>query len=140
MTTTTHERSEADVEGGGYEGVALALMAAIARDEPARLILNVRNGGVVAGPPGRRRRRGAVHRRRVRAGPVPVSPLPGHALGLVQQVKAVDELVIRAATEQSRSLAVQAFALHPLVDSVNVARELLTAYGRRLPDFYGGLR
>jgi 6-phospho-beta-glucosidase len=135
----TQERAEADVEGGGYEGVALALMAAIARDEPARLILNVRNGGAVVGLPD-----DAVVEVPCRvdaAGPVPVtvSPLPGHALGLVQQVKAVDELVIRATVEQSRSLAVQAFALHPLVDSVTVARELLAAYERRLPDFYGSL-
>ena len=136
----SHERSEADVEGGGYEGVALALMAAIARDEPARLILNVRNGGAVAGLPD-----DAVVEVPCTidaAGPVPVSvsPLPGHALGLVQQVKAVDEIVIAAAAEQSRSLAVKAFALHPLVDSVTVARELLGAYARRLPDHYAGLR
>ncbi len=136
----SHERSEADVEGGGYEGVALALMAAIARDEPARLILNVRNGGAVAGLPD-----DAVVEVPCTidaAGPVPVSvsPLPGHALGLVQQVKAVDEIVIAAAAEQSSSLAVKAFALHPLVDSVTVARELLGAYARRLPDHYAGLR
>ena len=136
----SHERSEADVEGGGYEGVALALMAAIARDEPARLILNVRNRGTVAGLP-----HDAVVEVPCRvdaAGPEPVevSPLPGHALGLAQQVKAVDELVVRAVVEQSRSLAVQAFALHPLVDSVSVARTLLTAYERRLPDFYAALR
>ncbi|MBC9820216.1 6-phospho-beta-glucosidase [Terrabacter sp. MAHUQ-38] len=136
----SHERSEADVEGGGYEGVALALMAAIARDEPARLILNVRNRGTVACLPD-----DAVVEVPCRvdaSGPVPVEvgPLPGHALGLVQQVKAVDELIIRAAVEHSGSLAVQAFALHPLVDSVTVARELLTAYGRRLPEFYSTLR
>ncbi len=136
----SHERSEADVEGGGYEGVALALMAAIARDEPARLILNVRNGGAVAGLPD-----DAVVEVPCTvdaAGPVParVSPLPGHALGLAQQVKAVDEVVIEAAAEQSRSLAVKAFALHPLVDSVTVARELVGAYTLRLPDFYAGLR
>ena len=136
----SHERAEADVEGGGYEGVALALMAAIARDEPARLILNVRGGGAVAGLPA-----DAVVEVPCRvdaAGPVPlpVSALPGHALGLTQQVKAVDELVIRAAVEQSRSLAVEAFALHPLVDSVTVARELMSAYERRLPGFYCALR
>ena len=72
--------------------------------------------------------------------PLPVSPLPGHALGLAQQVKAVDELVIRAAVEQSRSLAVEAFALHPLVDSVTVAREVMSAYEHRLPAFYCALR
>ncbi|MER7072977.1 6-phospho-beta-glucosidase [Terrabacter sp. NPDC000476] len=136
----THERAEADVEGGGYEGVALALMAAIARDEPARLILNVRNGGTVAClPPD------AVVEVPCRVdasgpAPLPVSPLPGHALGLVQQVKAVDELVIAAVTQGSAALAVQAFALHPLVDSVGVARELLAAYRRRLPEHYAALR
>ena len=135
-----HERAEADVEGGGYEGVALALMAAIARDEPARLILNVRGGGAVAGLPD-----DAVVEVPCRVdacGPVPVavSPLPGHALGLVQQVKAVDELVIRAALEQSRSLAVEALALHPLVDSVTVARQVMSGYEQRLPAFYCALR
>ncbi|MEW1952033.1 6-phospho-beta-glucosidase [Terrabacter sp. NPDC080008] len=136
----SHERSEADVEGGGYEGVALALMAAIARDEPARLILNVRNGTAIPGlPPD------AVVEVPCRvdaAGPLPlpVSPLAGHSLGLAQQVKAVDELVIRAATEQSRRLAVEAFALHPLVDSVTVARQLLEGYERALPAYYGLLR
>lgn len=136
----SHERAQADVEGGGYEAVALALMAAIARDEPARLILNVRNGTAVGGlaadavveVPCRVDAAGAV--------PLPVSALPGHALGLAQQVKAVDELVIRAAVEQSRSLAVEALALHPLVDSVTVAREVLDAYVRRLPEHYAGLR
>lgn len=135
----SHERAEADVEGGGYEGVALALMAAIARDEPARLILNVRNGTAVAGLPA-----DAVVEVPCRvdaSGPVPlpVTGLAGHALGLAQQVKAVDELVIRAAVERSRSLAVEAFALHPLVDSVTVARELLDAYRTRLPAFYSDL-
>ena len=127
------ERDEADVEGGGYEGVALALMAAIARDEPARLILNVRNAGAVAGLPD-----DAVVEVPCTVGaagprPTVVSPLPGHALGLAQQVKAVDELVIAAATEGSVARAVEAFALHPLVDSVSVARRLLAGYRERLP-------
>ncbi|WP_404390205.1 6-phospho-beta-glucosidase [Humibacillus xanthopallidus] len=130
------ERAAADVEGGGYEGVALALMAAIARDEPARLILNVRNGGAVPGLPD-----DAVVEVPCRVDssgptPLPVSPLTGSALGLALQVKAVDELVIRAVVEGSKSVAAQAIALHPLVDSVTVARELLAGYRRALPDFY----
>ena len=36
------ERDSCDLESGGYEQVALALMRAIARDERATLILNVR--------------------------------------------------------------------------------------------------
>ncbi|TQM65128.1 6-phospho-beta-glucosidase [Humibacillus xanthopallidus] len=134
------ERSQADVEGGGYEGVALALMAAIARDEPAHLILNVRGGGAIPGLPA-----DAVVEVPCRVDasgptPLPVSPLTGSALGLAQQVKAVDELVIRAVDAGSRSLAVQAIALHPLVDSVTVAREVLAGYERALPDHYSVFR
>ncbi len=134
------ERSDADVEGGGYEGVALSLMAAIARDEPSRLILNVRNGGTLPALPD-----DAVVEVPCRVSaagpePLPVTPLDGHALGLAQQVKAVDELVLRAVRESSESLAVQALALHPLVDSVTVARDLMAGYRRSLPEHYDRFR
>ncbi len=134
------QRSEADVEGGGYEGVAMALMGAIARDEEATLILNVRNGKALPGLPD-----DAVVEvpcRVTARGPeaLGVSALRGRPLGLVQQVKAVDELVIRAVLEGSGAIAVQALASHPLVDSVNVARDLLAGYRHALPDLYAGLR
>ncbi|WP_323095270.1 6-phospho-beta-glucosidase [Intrasporangium sp. YIM S08009] len=134
------ERDESDVEGGGYEGVALALMAAIARDEPARLVLNVRNGTTLPGLP-----EDAVVEVPCAVDasgprPLPVSPLVPASLGLAQQVKAVDELVVQAAREGSARLAVEAFALHPLVDSVTVARQLLDGYRHRLPAFYDALR
>jgi 6-phospho-beta-glucosidase len=126
-------RDESDVEGGGYEGVALALMGAIARDDPATLILNVANSGTLPGLPVDAvvevpcRVTGAGPR------PLPVTPLIGASLGLVQQVKAVEELAIRAAQEGSDRAAVEAFALHPLVDSVTVARQLLAGYRARIP-------
>ena len=41
------ERSADDLESGGYEQVALALMRAISHDDRARLILNVRNRGTL---------------------------------------------------------------------------------------------
>ncbi len=64
-----------------------------------------------------------------------MTPLDGHQLGLVQQVKAVERLTIAAALEGSERLAIEAFALHPLVDSVTVARQLLAGYRRRIPSF-----
>ncbi|MEO7754544.1 MAG: 6-phospho-beta-glucosidase [Terracoccus sp.] len=127
------ERAEADVEGGGYEGVALALMAAIARDEPSTAILNVRNGATVLGLPADAVVEVPCHVDAAGPVPRPVTPLPGHALGLAQQVKAVDELIIAAVLERSESRAVEAFALHPLVDSVTVARQLLAGYRERIP-------
>ena len=127
------ERDEADVQGGGYEGVALAIMAAIARGEPAELILNVRNAGTVPGLPD-----DAVVEVPCTVdadGPAPhrIPPLSGHPLGLAEQVKAVERLVIEASLTGSESRAVEAFALHPLVDSVTVARALLAGYRARIP-------
>ncbi|MFE0515494.1 6-phospho-beta-glucosidase [Streptomyces sp. NPDC058964] len=119
---------DADDLSGGYEKVALALMRAIARDERTTLILNVRNESTLS----------VLDRDAVievpclvdanGAHPVAVDPLPGHATGLVCAVKAVEREVLAAAGSGSRATAVKAFALHPLVDSVNVARRLVEGY------------
>ncbi|MGW0119384.1 6-phospho-beta-glucosidase [Streptomyces sp. NPDC003327] len=127
------ERDEEDLESGGYEKVALALMRAVARDERSTLILNVRNGATLA----------ALDADAVievpclvdanGAHPVSVAPLPGHATGLVTAVKAVEREVLAAAGSGSWATAVKAFALHPLVDSVSVARRLLEGYAAEHP-------
>ncbi|GGT63256.1 6-phospho-beta-glucosidase [Streptomyces purpureus] len=127
------ERDEDDLESGGYEKVALALMRAIARDERATLILNVRNrttlsvldADAVVEVPCVVDANGAH--------PVTVRPLPHHAVGLVTAVKAVEREVMAAAESGSRSAAVKAFALHPLVDSVTVAGRLLDGYRAEHP-------
>ncbi len=126
-TAGAGERDEDDLSGG-YEKVALALMRAIARDERTTLILNVRNQrtlsvldtDAVIEVPCLVDANGAH--------PVTVDPLPDHAAGLVCAVKAVEREVLAAADSGSRSTAVKAFALHPLVDSVNVARRLVEGY------------
>ncbi|MHC5905698.1 6-phospho-beta-glucosidase [Streptomyces sp. S6] len=126
-TAGAGERDEDDLSGG-YEKVALALMRAIARDERTTLILNVRNrhtlsvldADAVIEVPCLVDANGAH--------PVAVAPLPGHAVGLVSSVKAVEREVLAAAESGSRTTAVKAFALHPLVDSVNIARRLVEGY------------
>ena len=127
-------RDEADIEDGGYEGVAIALMAAIARGTPAALILNVRNGDTLPGLPADAVVEVPCLADRDGAHPLPVSALGGHLLGLAQQIKAVERLAISAALEGSERRAIEAFAMHPLVDSVTVARQLLSGYRKRIPD------
>ncbi|MFJ6696390.1 6-phospho-beta-glucosidase [Streptomyces sp. NPDC091272] len=127
------ERTADDLESGGYEYVALALMRAIARDERTTLILNIRNGGVldildeaaVIEVPCLVDAAGAR--------PAAVSQLSGHEAGLVAAVKAVERCVLAAGESGSAQEAVKAFALHPLVDSVQVARRLLEGYRNAHP-------
>ncbi|MFF8989392.1 6-phospho-beta-glucosidase [Streptomyces sp. NPDC014983] len=119
---------EAEDLSGGYEKVALALMRAIARDERTTLILNVRNSGTlptldadaVVEVPCTVDANGAH--------PLATAPLPAHAAALVGAVKAVEREILSAAESASRATAVKAFALHPLVDSVNVAGRLTDGY------------
>ena len=128
------ERDAVDVEGGGYEGVALAIMGAISRNERAAMILNVRNGSTLAGLPPDAVVEVPCTVDADGAHPLAAAPLTGHPLGIVQQVKAVEQLVIEAARTRSATLATQAFALHPLVDSVTVGRLLLAGYRVRIPE------
>ncbi|MEV8019113.1 6-phospho-beta-glucosidase [Streptomyces sp. NPDC086554] len=122
------ERAEEDLESGGYEQVALALMRAIARDERATLILNVRNRTTLSALDGDAVIEVPCSVDANGAHPMTVDPLPLHATGLVCAVKAVEREILAAASSGSRATAVKAFALHPLVDSVAVARRLLEGY------------
>ncbi|MEV0116717.1 6-phospho-beta-glucosidase [Streptomyces sp. NPDC050844] len=122
------ERAEEDLESGGYERVALALMRAIARDERATLILNVRNRTTLSALDGDAVIEVPCSVDANGAHPMAVDPLPLHATGLVCAVKAVEREVLAAASSGSRTTAVKAFALHPLVDSVAVARRLVEGY------------
>lgn len=128
------ERDEEDLESGGYDRVALAVLKALAFDETADLIVNVRNAGHLPELPD-----DAVIEAPCRIGaagatPLPVTELPDHAVGLVQSVKYAERTAIRAALEGSRDLAVAAFAHHPLIDGVGVARALLERAQREFPE------
>ncbi|MCT1956133.1 family 4 glycosyl hydrolase [Dermabacter hominis] len=119
------EREAADIESGGYDRVALAVMKALAFDQATELIVNTPNRGripslpddAVVEAPCRIDSKGAT--------PLEVTPLTGHQLALVTQVKNAERTVIAASREGSADLAVEAFFSHPLVDGVGVARELL---------------
>ncbi|MBV9024639.1 MAG: 6-phospho-beta-glucosidase [Streptomycetaceae bacterium] len=119
------QRDAQDLEGGGYDRVALALMRAITRGERIRLIVNVPNGTTVP----------ALDADAVIEVPCevdadgarPLSPAApdGHQAGLMLSVKAVERATIEAAVSGSRRAALRALALHPLVDSAAVASRIL---------------
>ncbi len=120
------ERDAADLAAGGYESVALALATALTAvgAAPARLILNVRNGGTVAELPPDAVIETVCQVDRTGAVPLPVRPPSGHELGLMCAVKSCERDIITAALTGSAAAALRAFALHPLVGSLTAARAL----------------
>ena len=119
------ERDDADLETGGYDKVALAIMHAIANDVPAELILNVANNGLlpdldddaVVEVPCRVDGSGVT--------PLPGASLPEHGRGMVVNAKYIERRTIDAAVQRSRQDALLALTHHPLVDSYDVAEALL---------------
>ncbi|WP_181765125.1 6-phospho-beta-glucosidase [Streptomyces albidus (ex Kaewkla and Franco 2022)] len=123
------ERDTCDLDGGGYDRVALALMRAIARNERTTLILNVANRTAV---PGLDAEAVVEVPCLVDAGgarPVSAGAVASDQLGLILSLKAVERSAIEAAADGSRAAALRALALHPLVDSVRVAERILDKTG-----------
>jgi 6-phospho-beta-glucosidase len=135
-------RAAAGVEGhgpdredvGGYEGEAMAVVEAIALNRRRVLILDAANRSglpflderAVVELPCVVGRSGAV--------PTAAGEVPAHARALIETIKNVERTAIEAAVTGSRSLAVEALALHPLVPSVSTARRIFDAYASRQPE------
>ncbi len=111
----------------GYHRIAIDVMTALVSDHPSRIVLNVPNGGAIGGL-------GPEDVVEVpclidRHGPQPIAAgsLPGSVAGLVQAVKEYERLTIRAAVENSPSLARLALLAYPLVGQWEPADRLVTA-------------
>jgi len=147
-------RDEDDLAGGGYERVALAAMRALSGSGEAQLILNTRNTvpPTAASPAPRPATAGAATAEAAIPGlppdavvelpctvsadgalPLPQQAPPAERLTLLQQVKEVEQLTVRAAAEGERDAAVQAFARHPLVGSEELGAALLAGYEEAFP-------
>ncbi|MHC0429852.1 family 4 glycosyl hydrolase [Streptomyces sp. O3] len=133
-------RDSCDLDGGGYDRVALALMRALSTGTPttgtpatdtpttgtpSRLILNVRNGTTVPALPADAIVETVCEVDSAGARPLPCAPLGAAELGLMLQLKAVERAAIDAALFKERDAALRALALHPLVDSPAVAARIL---------------
>lgn len=142
--THGEQRDEADLAGGGYERVALSVMRALSGGGAAQLILNVPNSPVsLAGTTAEVAVPGLPADAVVEV-PCEVTPdgaLPlaqerpaGQFLTLMQHIKEVERLTIRAVLSGEREAAVQAFAAHPLVGSPALGRQLMAGYEDAFPE------
>ena len=124
------ERDAADVEAGGYEAIAVGLVAAltgVTGPAPARLILNVRNGSTVPALAPDSIIETVCQVDSAGAVPLPATPPSDHELGLMSTVKSCERAIASAALTGSAADALRAFALHPLVGSLEAARNLSAA-------------
>jgi 6-phospho-beta-glucosidase len=123
-----------DLDGGGYDRVALALIRAIAGDQQATLVLNVRNRSALLGLDADAVVEVPCLVGRNGAHPLAVGALDPHASTLVAVVKEAERAAVDAAVSGSRSGAVKALVTHPLVGSVRTAERILDRELEALPE------
>ncbi|HTZ42357.1 MAG TPA: hypothetical protein VMB79_00710 [Jatrophihabitans sp.] len=131
------ERDAADLVGGGYEGIALRLMAALAGGPPDELVLNVANRDTVPQLPADLVLETGCGVDAAGARPLPAGPLGLAELGLIASVRAAERAALHASATGSREAAVHAFASHPLIASERIALRLLDDLLRDEPGLLG---
>jgi len=129
--------------GACYSEAAVSLMVSLCGGGPGEHVLNVRNDGAIPDLPARAvvETNCLVEKDAIRV--LEAGPLPAAVRGLVQQVKAYEELTVEAAAEGDYRKAYQALLNHPLVRGADTARALLEEIINKnrpfLPQF-GGYR
>ena len=127
--------------GTHYSTVAVAVVSAIHRDASEVHIVNTRNNGALPDLPPHCvvELPSVINRSGARA--LPVASMSPAIRGLVQAVKAYEELTVLAAVEGDEQAALQALLAHPLVPSFAVAQGLWAAIKEAnrayLPQFEG---
>jgi len=124
----------------GYHRIAIDVMQALTCDDLRRIVVNVRNQGVIEDladddivevPCD-------IDRNGVR--PRPVGRLPESVRGLVLSVKAYEKTAIRAALEESAALSQLAMLEYPMIGDWELAGRVRQALVQSDPDFLGYLK
>ncbi|MBO7742943.1 6-phospho-beta-glucosidase [Paenibacillus sp. MWE-103] len=128
--------------GAYYSEAAVNLMTSIYNDKRDLQIVNVRNDGILPFLPADASVEVNCVIDSQGAHPVRIeAPIPPQIRGLLQLVKAFEELTVKAAAEGDYAVGLQALTLHPLVGSAKLAKqvfdEILAANAPYLPQFQG---
>jgi 6-phospho-beta-glucosidase len=113
--------------GAFYSEAAAQLIASLHSGGGDVQVVNVRNNGALPDLPATAVVEVPARIDRDGATPLPLAPLAPELRGLVQAVKAYEELAIQAALTGDRTVAVKALLAHPLVGRFELARDLVAA-------------
>lgn len=129
-----HEKPESLSKRGGayYSHAAVEVIEAVCGDTGAELVVDVQNRGAVRELPDDAAVEVPCRVDATGATALPQAALEPEIRGLIQHVKAYEELTVRAAVEKSRRHAVLALTSHPLTPTVDVAIRAVEAISGEL--------
>ena len=124
-------------DDGGYAGVALEFIRISQSGETGSMILCVPNNGAIAGLSDTDVVEITCDIKDGEAYPHHFGEVDEQNLELIRRVKIYERLASQAIREKSRTKAVEALTLHPLVASYSLANELVDAYLEHNKDYTG---
>ncbi|EMT39493.1 Alpha-galactosidase/6-phospho-beta-glucosidase, family 4 of glycosyl hydrolases [Thermoanaerobacter thermohydrosulfuricus WC1] len=111
--------------GAYYSDAACSLICSIYNDKKDIHVVNVRNNGTIADLPDDVVIETNAIIDRNGAHPINIGHVPAKIRGLMQAVKAYEELTIEAGVKGDYYTALQALTIHPLIPSATVAKKIL---------------
>lgn len=136
-----HKPEQLSKRGGAYySDAACEVINSIYNDKGTIMVVSTRNNGVLDDLPYDCAVEVSSHITAAGAQPINFGKFPPAQRGLLQVMKAMEELTIEAAVTGDYDTALQAFTLNPLVHSGDVAKdlldEMLEAHKEYLPHFF----
>ena len=130
--------------GAYYSDAACEVISSIFNDKKTNIVVSTRNNGAIPDLP----LDCVVEVSSIitSSGPQAITwgPFKPAARGILQSMKAMEEVTIEAAVTGDYGKVLQAFTINPLIPSGNIARtilnELLVAHKRHLPQFADSIR
>ena len=124
------ERGKLYQSAAGYERIAFDVIGAIHKNRPRVMPVDVANQGAIADLDGATAVEVPCVIDSNGARPLAAGRLPQQIRGLLLRVKEFERLTVRAALQGSRSLAIDALAVNPLVKRRDLAESLVADYQR----------
>lgn len=143
--TLTGKPKELEQRGGAwYSDTACSIISAIYNDKKEIHVVNTTNRGATGDLPDHVTLETNAVIDRQGAHPLAYGPLPVKIRGLIQSVKAYEELTVEAAITGDYDTALLALTINPLVPSANVAEQILNEYlevnQRYLPQYFNNAK
>lgn len=111
--------------GAYYSEVAVSVMSSIFGNHPREMVVNLRNGHTLPELPENASIEVSAIIDGQGARPIYSGPMPATVRGLIQQVKAYEDLTVAAAVTGDRDTAFAALLNNPLVPSADAAEKIL---------------
>ncbi|TXI93687.1 MAG: glycoside hydrolase [Neisseriales bacterium] len=126
--TPTLKEFIAEVDDGGYAGVALRFIRAVATGESTQMVLSIPNADAIDGLLTDDIIEISCIINKDGAHPIKIGTIPELQMNLIRTLKFYERSVVKAILNKDKNEAIRGLMVHPLVNSYSIAKQLVDNY------------